>query len=93
MRQRQIKAGKFRFENCWVFPQPVEEFIYTMFNKFGIEEKDVCHVFSGQSMIGGKTYDIALQCSDVETKRQCPDVVADCLDLPDLLGVTLKITY
>ena len=86
MKKQQIKKGRFRFEQTWVFPKEVNEFIDETFTRLEIDEKTLCHVFSGLSKIGGLTVNIEPLACDLETKRNIPDLVADCLDLPDILG-------
>jgi hypothetical protein len=76
--QKFAKKGRFKFQETWVFPKEVDEFIKETLDKFNIQEKTLCHVFCGKSKIGGLRIDI-----DHEVN---PDLVADCLSLPDKLG-------
>jgi len=73
------KKGRFRFQECCLFPKDVDEFIRETIQRLQQPEKSFCHVFCGKSQIGGLRIDI-----DPDVK---PDVVADCLDLSDKLGI------
>lgn len=76
--QKFAKKGRFRFQETWVFPKEVDEFIRLTMLKLNTPEKSYCHVFCGKSKIGGLRVDID------ETVE--PDMVANCLELPDKLG-------
>lgn len=79
LQQKFEKKGKFRFQESWVFPYEVDEFIRAKLTEFQINQKSVCHVFCGKSEIGGLRIDI-----DEKLK---PDLRADCLQLPKILGI------
>lgn len=76
--QKFAKKGRFKFIDTWVFPKEVDEFIKETLDRFAIKEQDLCHVFCGKSQIGGLRID-----ADPKLK---PDLVADCITLPDKLG-------
>jgi len=76
--QKFAKKGRFKFIDTWVFPKEVDEFIKETMHRFRIQNKDLCHVFCGKSQIGGLRVD-----ADPELH---PDLVADCITLPDKLG-------
>lgn len=78
MKTEQVKKGRFKFEKCFVFPKEVSEFILEMMMRLNTEEKSYCHVCCGESKIGGLRIDKEASVN--------PDMVADVLDLPDLLG-------
>lgn len=79
MKESQVKKGRFKFEPCFEFPKEVSEFIPEIMQKLGTPEKSYCHVCCGKSKIGGLRVDKE---ASVE-----PDLVADILDLPDILGM------
>ncbi len=72
------KTGKFDFVESWKFPDDVQSFLHYITGRLQIEEKDICHCFSGSSTFGGLTVDIA--------ENNNPDLVADIRDLPDIVG-------
>jgi len=73
------KIGKFDFVDTWQFPDDVQSFIKYIIGRLEIDEKKLCHCFSGRSRIGGLRVDIA--------EDNQPDIVADIRDLPDIVGV------
>lgn len=74
-----FKKSRLKFQQAWVFPPEVNDFLTEyLLPTFGVHEKSLCHVFCGDSQLGGLRIDI-----DPERK---PDVVADCLKLPEILG-------
>ncbi len=77
--QKFEKKGRFRFQESWVFPYEVDEFIRQKIIELKINERSICHVFCGKSQIGGLRIDID------ETLK--PDLRADCLRLPEILGI------
>ena len=77
--QKFAKKGRFKFQETWVFPKDVEDFIYETMDRLKTPSASYCHVFCGKSKIGGLRIDI-----DSKVK---PDLVADCLSLPDKLGL------
>ncbi len=79
MKNQQIKKGRFAFEKCFVFPREVSEFVLETMQRLGTPEKSYCHVFCGMSKIGGLRIDI--------NPKLKPEIIADVLDLPDLLGM------
>jgi len=85
---KSITIGKFKFVKTWVFPSDVSKFLIQCMSRYGknhwseveqcfIKEK-FTHVFCGDSKLGDFRID-----KDPERK---PDLVADCLDLPEILG-------
>jgi hypothetical protein len=74
-----FKKSRLKFIKTWVFPHEVNDFLNEyLLPTFGVQEKQLCHVFCGDSRLGGLLIDI-----DPERK---PDIVADCLKLPEVLG-------
>ena len=75
-----VNKGKFKFVKAWQFPGRVEEFIQEKLlgEDYKIKEEELCHCFCGQSQIGKLRIDI--------DRKNKPDVIADVLDLPDMLG-------
>lgn len=76
--KQKIDKGKFKFIEAWVFPDKVQEFVKETLQRLEISESDLCHCFSGKSLIGGLRIDID---RDVN-----PDIIADIRELPDKLG-------
>lgn len=78
--RKQINKSRFQFIETWVFPKPVEEFLVEKCAEYApvYGHKDFTHVCCGKSNLGGKRIDI-----DPANK---PDMVADLLELPTLLG-------
>jgi len=76
--KKQIKFGRFAFEKCFVFPDDVEKFIPYLFLRLKIIERSICHICCGESKIGGFRID--------KEPSMKPDLVADVLDLPTILG-------
>jgi hypothetical protein len=78
LKNQEVKFGRFKFEQCFVFPKDVTHFIEYTCLRLKIDEKSLCHVFCGKSLIGGLRID--------KDKSVNPNIVADCLDLPNILG-------
>lgn len=76
--RREVRKGKLRFLETWVFPKAVAEFIQEKAIEFEGTDKAFTHVFCGKSKLGGLRIDI-------EPSNE-PDLVADVLTLPTLLG-------
>jgi len=76
--KREIKKGRFKFQETWVFPKEVTWFVKETMKRLHTTQKSYCHVFCGKSKIGGLRIDI--------NKKLKPNLVADVLDLPKILG-------
>jgi len=72
------RNGKFYFVEAWRFPVEIEKFIKDWMKSLYISNKSLTHVCCGLSKIGGLRID-----NNIFLK---PDVIADVLDLPWILG-------
>lgn len=76
--KKKIDKGRFKFIESWVWPEKIEDFVKETLHRLEIRDADLCHCFSGKSLVGAIRIDI--------DRSNNPDIVADVRDLPDRLG-------